>query len=94
MFTTNRSDNTLIMMINGVAVVIAYGMLSLSLYLSTDVPLATKGYWGIAIMMLTVALINFVKYRFDDRLSEDRLHRLEAAKTEKLLSDYVSDRAA
>lgn len=93
MFTT-RSDNALIMMINGVAVVIAYGMLGLSLYLSTDVPLATKGYWGIAIMMLTVSLINFVKYRFDDRLSEDRLHRLEAAKTEKLLSEYVSERAA
>lgn len=93
MFTT-RSDNAPIMMINGVAVVIAYGMLGLSLYLSTDVPLATKGYWGIAIMMLTVSLINFVKYRFDDRLSEDRLHRLEAAKTEKLLSEYVSERAA
>ncbi len=93
MFTT-RSDNALIMMINGVAVVIAYGMLGLLLYLSTDVPLATKGYWGIAIMMLTVSLINFVKYRFDDRLSEDRLHRLEAAKTEKLLSEYVSERAA
>ncbi len=90
MFTT-RSDNALIMMINGVAVVIAYGMLGLSLYLSTDVPLATKGYWGIAIMMLTVSLINFVKYRFDDRLSEDRLHRLEAAKTEKLLPNMSAN---
>ncbi len=43
-------------------------------------------------MMLTLALVNFVKYRFDDRLSEDRLHRLEEARTEKLLSDYASDK--
>ena len=87
----NRSDNTLIMFFNGIAVVIAYGMLALSLYLSPDVPLATKGYWGIGILMLTLALVNFVKYRFDDRLSEDRIQRLEDAKNEKLLSDFVSD---
>ena len=87
----NRSDNTLIMAFNGVAVVVAYGMLGLSLYLSPDVPLSTKGYWGIGILMLTLALVNFVKYRFDDRLSEDRIQRLEDAKNEKLLSDFVSD---
>ncbi len=87
---TARSDNALIMFFNGAAVVVAYGMLGLSLYLSEDVPLSTKGYWGIGILMLTLALVNFVKYRFDDRLSEDRIMRLEAAKNEKLLSDYVS----
>jgi hypothetical protein len=94
MFTNNKSDNALIMSINGAGVVIAYGMLALSLYMSPDVPLSTKGYWGIGIMMLTIALINFVKYRFDDRLSEDRLHRLEEAKTEKLLAEYVSERTS
>jgi len=87
----NRSDNALIMAFNGVAVVVAYGMLALSLYLSPDVPLSTKGYWGIGVLMLTLALVNFVKYRFDDRLSEDRIQRLEDAKNEKLLSDFVSD---
>ena len=87
----SRSDNTLIMFFNGFAVFVAYGMLSLSLYLSPDVPLSTKGFWGIGILLLTLALVNFVKYRFDDRLSEDRIQRLEDARNEKLLSDYVGD---
>jgi len=86
-----RSDNALIMFFNGFAVVVAYGMLALSLYMSPDVPLATKGYWGIGILLLTLALVNFVKYRFGDRLSEDRIQRLEEARNEKLLSDFVSD---
>lgn len=93
MHNSMRSDNSLIMFFNGFAVVVAYGMLALSLYMSPDVPLATKGYWGIGILLLTLALVNFVKYRFDDRLSEDRIQRLEEARNEKLLSDYVSDDA-
>lgn len=88
---TFRSDNALIMFFNGIAVVIAYGMLALSLYMSPDVPLATKGYWGIGILLLTLALVNFVKYRFDDRLNSDRIQRLEDARNEKLLSQYVGD---
>jgi hypothetical protein len=87
----NRGDNALIMTFNAFAVLVAYSMLAISLYMSPDVPLATKGYWGMGILMLTLALVNFVKYRFDDRLSEDRVQRLEDAKNEKLLSDYVSD---
>ena len=88
---TFRSDNAVIMFFNGAAVVIAYAMLGLSLYLSAEVPLATKGFWGIGVLMLTLALVNFVKYRFDDRLSGDRLQRLEDARNERLLSEYVSD---
>jgi hypothetical protein len=87
----NKSDNSLIMFINGVGVVVAYGMLGLSLWLSTEVPLATKGFWGMSVMMLTLALVNFVKYRFEERMSEDRVHRIEEAKNEKLLSDYVGE---
>lgn len=87
-----KSDNALIMFFNGAAVLVAYGMLALSLYMSPDVPLSTKGYWGIGILLLTLALVNFVKYRFDDRLSEDRIQRLEDARNEKLLSEYVSDK--
>lgn len=91
---TSKSDNNLIMVFNGAAVLVAYGMLALSLYMSTEVPLSTKGFWGIGILLLTLALVNFVKYRFDDRLSEDRIQRLEEARNEKLLSDYVSDKDA
>ncbi|WP_458791634.1 hypothetical protein [Yoonia sp. MH D7] len=88
---SNKSDNSLIMFFNGFSVLVAYGMLALSLYMSPEVPLSTKGFWGIGILLLTLALVNFVKYRFDDRLSEDRIQRLEEARNEKLLSDYVSD---
>ncbi len=87
----NKSDNSLIMFINGFGVLVAYGMLGLSLWLSTEVPLATKGFWGMSVMMLTLALVNFVKYRFEERMSEDRLNRIEEAKNEKLLSDYVGE---
>jgi hypothetical protein len=74
--TNTKSDNALIMFFNGAAVLVAYGMLGLSLYLSTEVPLSTKCFWGIGILLLTLALVNFVKYRFHDRLSEDRIQRL------------------
>jgi hypothetical protein len=47
--TNTKSDNALIMFFNGAAVLVAYGMLGLSLYLSTEVPLSTKCFWGIGI---------------------------------------------
>ncbi len=87
----SKNDNALIMFFNLAGVVVAYGMLALSLYMSPDVPLSTKGFWGIGILMLTLSLVNFVKYRFDERLSDDRIQRLEDAKNEKLLSEYVGD---
>lgn len=87
----DRNDNTLIMFINVLGVILSYGLLGLSLYLSTEVPLATKGYWGMGIFLLTLSLINVVKYRFDTRLSEDRLTRIEQAKNEKILEDFVAD---
>ena len=87
----NNSDNSLIMLINAVGVVVAYGMLGLSLWLSTEVPLATKGFWGMSVMMLTLALVNFVKYRFEERMSEDRINRIEEAKNEKILYEYVGE---
>ena len=87
----NQPDNSLIMFVNGLGVAIAYVMLGLSLWLSTDVPLATKGYWGIGVLMLTLALVNFVKYRFDNQMRQDRVSKIEEAKTERLLSEYVGD---
>lgn len=86
-----NSDNGLIMFVNLLGVAVAYGMLGISLWLSTDVPLSTKGFWAMSVMMLTLALVNFVKYRFDDKMSEDRIQRIEEAKNEKLLSDYVGE---
>ncbi len=84
-----NSDNGLIMFVNLLGVGVAYAMLAISLWLSTDVPLSTKGFWAMSVMMLTLALVNFVKYRFDDKMSEDRIQRIEDAKNEKLLSEYV-----
>ncbi len=87
----NQNDNTLIINFNLLGVVAAYVLLAISLWI-TDIPLSAKGYWGIAILLLTLSLVNFVKYRFDDRLRQDRLQRLEDAKNDKLLEDYVSDK--
>ena len=43
------------------------------------------------IMLLTLSLINVVKYRFDSRSTEDRIRKIEEAKNEKILEDFVSD---
>lgn len=88
---TNRNDNALIMTLNGAGVAVAYALLGLSLYLSTDVPLATKGYWAMGVMLLTLSLINVVKYRFDNRSAEDRINRIEEARNEKLLEDVLKE---
>jgi len=87
----DRKDNTLIILINSAGVVAAYGLLAISLWLSTDVPLATKGFWGMGILLLTLSLINVVKYRFDAKSSEDRIYRIEEARNEKLLEEALSD---
>ena len=89
--SVTKSENSLIMFVNGVGVAIAYGMLGISLWLSTNVPLATKGFWGMAVLLLTLSLINFVKYRFDEKMSEDRINRIEAARNEKLLEEYTNE---
>lgn len=86
-----KPDNTVIMMFNLAGVAAAYVLLGLSLYLSTEVPLSTKGFWGIGILMLTLSLVNFVKYRFDNQQRVDRINRIEEARNEKLLEDYVGD---
>ena len=89
----NQSGNTLIINFNLVGVIVALGMLGLSIWL-TPVALATKGFWAIGVLMLALALVNFVKYRIEDRIREDRLNRLEDAKNEKLLEEYVTEQAA
>lgn len=85
-----KFDNSLIMNFNLLGVVCSLSLLGLSIWI-TDIPLSAKGFWGIGVLMLSLSLVNFVKYRFDERLSADRLQRLEDAKNEKLLEEYVSD---
>ena len=91
----NRNDdNALIMLLNIAGVLVAYGMLALSLYMSPEVPLSTKGYWGMGILLLTLSLINVVRYRFDMRSTEDRIRQIENARNEKLLAEYVGTEKA
>ncbi|MEP1521315.1 hypothetical protein [Ascidiaceihabitans sp.] len=86
-----NSDNGMILTINVAGVLLAYALLAVSLWMSTDVPLSTKGYWGMGIVLLTISLINVVKYRFDQRSSADRIRQIEDAKNERLLEEFVSD---
>jgi len=85
-----KTDNTVILNFNLLGVIIAYGMLAMSIWI-TDIPLSAKGYWGMGVLLLTLSLVNFVKYRFEEKIRQDRLRQLEDAKNEKLLEDYVSD---
>lgn len=86
-----KNDNSLMINLNMGGVVLAYILLAISLWLSTEVPLATKGYWGMGIVLLTISLINVVKYRTDARITEDRIRLLEDAKNERLLAEFVTD---
>lgn len=88
----HKFDNTLIKNFNLLGVFVALGMLAISIWV-TDIPLSAKGFWAIGVLMLSLSLVNFVKYRFDERLSVDRLQQLEEARNEKLLEDYVSEAA-
>ncbi|CUH84716.1 hypothetical protein [Thalassovita mediterranea] len=90
---TDRNDNALIITLNMAGVALSYGLLAISLWLSTDVPLSTKGFWGMGIVLLTLSLINVVKYRFDQRSSEDRIRKIEDARNEKMLEEALREEA-
>jgi hypothetical protein len=87
MHTTN---NQVYIMFNGIGVAVAFGMLTLSVWLA-PVDLSTKGYWGMGVFLLTCALVNLVKYRLDDRIQQERLYKLENAKNEKIIQDYITE---
>ena len=82
------NSNQTYIMFNGISVAVAYAMLALSLWLA-PVDLSTKGYWGMGILLLTGSLVNLVKYRMDQRLEEDLVSKIEKARNEQLLSEYV-----
>ncbi|MEM7440718.1 MAG: YiaA/YiaB family inner membrane protein [Pseudomonadota bacterium] len=85
------TNNQLIIWLNIAGVLIAYAMMGGSLWYA-PVDFSTKGYWGMAILMLSVSLINAVKYRFEDHANQDRIRQLEDAKNEKILRDYVEEK--
>jgi hypothetical protein len=87
-----KNDNGLIINLNMGGVVVAYVLLGISLWLSTEVPLATKGYWAMGVLLLTISLINVVKYRMDAKLYDDRIKLLEDAKNERLLAEFVTEK--
>jgi len=87
----NYSNNTIYMLFNAVGCAFAYLMLAGSIYYA-PVDFSTKGYWAMGIGLLTLALVNVVKYRLEDRASGERIAKLEAAKAEKILEDYVVEK--
>jgi hypothetical protein len=86
----NESENGIYIFFNAAGVAAALFLLALSLWLA-PVDLATKGYWGMGIVLLMGSLVNLVKYRMDDRLKRDAVRQLEQAKNEKILKDYVGN---
>lgn len=84
------NGNSVYTMFNMLGVAVAYGMLALSIWLA-PVDLSTKGFWGMGVFLLTLSLVNLVKYRIDDRARADRIRQLEDARDDKLLSEFVSD---
>ena len=86
----HQDENSLYVLINGAGVLTALGLMGISIWI-VDVDLATKGYWIMGLAMLIICLVNMVKYRFDQRKNEETIAKIENAKTEKLLKDYVSN---
>ncbi len=82
------SSAQLYVYLNLAAVIIAYAMMCGYLWYA-PVDFSTKGYWGMGILMLSISLINVVKYRFDDMNRQDKINHIEEARNDKLLSDYV-----
>jgi len=74
---------------NYACVAVAYAMLSLSLMLM-PVDLSTKGYVGMGILFLTGSLITLVKTLQEQRINDQFSSKLERAKHEKILEDYVT----
>tara|TARA_R110000868_G_scaffold10138_1_gene49498 strand:+ start:2860 stop:3123 length:264 start_codon:yes stop_codon:yes gene_type:complete len=74
---------------NYACVIAAYAMLALSLILM-PVDLSTKGYVGMGILFLTGSLVTLVKTLQEQRINDQLYSKVERAKHEKLLSDYVA----
>ena len=86
----NNQGNSIYVLFNAIGIATAYGMLALSVWLA-PIDLSTKGYWGMGIFLLTLGLVNFVKYRIEERMQNERIYKLEAAKNEKIIQDYIAE---
>ena len=82
------NGNQTYILFNTVSVGAAYFMLGLSLWLA-PVDLSTKGYWAMGILLLTGSLVNLVKYRTDERIAAETTAKIEKARNDKLISEYV-----
>ena len=68
---------------------IAYTMLALGLaYMPVD--LATKGYLAMGILFLSGSLVTIVKTMHDIKIGSEFTSKLEKARQEKILNEYVS----
>lgn len=65
-------------------------LLSLSLFLM-PVDLSTKGYVGMGIVFLSGSLVSLVKTLYDVRTASETHNKLEQAKQEKILSEFVTN---
>ena len=85
----NKDTNAIYVAFNFACVAGAVTLLCISLWLA-PVDLSTKGYWGMGVLWLSGSIVNMIKYRMEDRYSREMVARLEAAKNEKLINDYVA----
>ncbi len=86
----NNGSNQIYTMFNALGVAVSYFMLALSIW-KAPVDLSTKGFWGMGVFMLTLSLVNLVKYRLDDRVQSEKLSKLEAAKNDKIIQDFITE---
>lgn len=75
---------------NYVCVFIAYVMLAASLVL-IPVNIATKGYIAMGVIFLSGSLVTLVKTLHDLRVEREGFSRIERAKQDRLLQEYVAN---
>ncbi len=86
----SKSANSVYVTFNSIGVAASYFMMGGSLWLS-DMDLSMKGFWAMGIFMLTLSLVNLVKYRMDERSDMDKLNMLESAKNDKIIQDFIKE---
>lgn len=75
---------------NYACVAIAYLMIAMSMFLM-PINLATKGYLAMAVIFLSGSLVTLVKTLHDQRVAGDVTAKLERAKQDRLLQEYVQN---
>jgi len=75
---------------NYVCVFVAYVMLAASLVLM-PVNIATKGYIAMGVIFLSGSLVTLVKTLHDLRVEREGITKLERAKQDRLLQEYVAN---